>query len=881
MKLLSLHALAAVLLSIAAPSCGGGTLGRISDRLPSMERGACAGLDALALEGSVPLMHGRVHLRVPEGLVIQGGRTYARFELRRGDAWLEVEVEELNRRAPAELAAGVQRHVTSAATITRVEGADGQPIVLALYDDIHHHRSTVALVDAFARTDDGMVVRVGIGAPPIVAEHRGCQRLATTIARGITRGERAFSEVETPGEHWLTPELAVSLPPDHTVSVLSSDSDITELEIAPITELGAPSSFLRVLLNRPRQLAPLSVPFWSVRAPALGELRQWREWRTGGRLWRDTLVETRSAGSVLIAMAAGGGEDSRRLEAIAASLTERARRPAPLACGRAPTPPRVEPLAGAPSDDLSTLLSAESLALTDRIYGMGRPATLRAFRRVIDAPDATRQLRHLAEHGTTAGRLYALAGLFLRDPSALEGVLCAVRDALDDEVVVLGECGPETRPVAPLLESPAPDAIRGERFWPASFWMREGTADLLGGALVHQLVPGRPFPEPSLLAGDGFVPPLDPGAPLPAPLESGDPSTPRATALSRFGGLCWTREDGRVACAGSAGPASRNVSEGDRSATGPLPNVVLLPDMVRHPTRLAVGLGVCVLDANGRRACVGGIEHDLAQRAERCGQPAPRQMSYRVFDDGPWRELVMLDEMCGIRASDGALYCFRDTDWRPWPRWMRDEAEPGRFGAYRIPIEGRVRAVAPGSLLNALAITEDGVLWEWDDELAPRPTHRFDRPVAQLASFESVDMIRLEDGRLYLRGARAPHDPYSRGDRWARDWVLASLDVREVQVDHHACFRFGDGRVGCWGSCGPVVGQEACGRRPEQETLSFVEPLRGAARLFVGGALTCASWEDRGLRCVGQGLRAIFGADGTPTFDLDALGRAAREPTLE
>ncbi|MBN8612004.1 MAG: hypothetical protein J0L92_15530 [Deltaproteobacteria bacterium] len=278
-----------------------------------------------------------------------------------------------------------------------------------------------------------------------------------------------------------------------------------------------------------------------------------------------------------------------------------------LCSADAPPLPRVDRVT---STDVAFLRRAERFAIVSAGMGDPRGAETAAFRRVLASDDAIAGFLDLVVHGTTAGRLYGLAGVRERDPERFVALACAVRPLLGPRVSVREACVVPDRDPWELVESVGADVIRSEPHWDEQTWsdaLEHGELDLVGGSLSRVLALGRPH----------------------------DRAIEHAAWIAGSDGLA-----------------------------GLQPTVASSPDVVGAAAVLGAGAEAvrgsleCVLDAGGRRTC--SYDPQAAREAvrERCAVVIPPGVITRRYDDGPWRRLFVRDgHTCGV-AVDDTVWCF-------------------------------------------------------------------------------------------------------------------------------------------------------------------------------------------------------------------------------
>lgn len=837
----------------------------VTESFDDLPEGECGGFASLGESEPLALLAGRLRVRAPRGTVdsprphsIMAAPHAAEMESRlfldhQGARFVVFAVELFRTPtddlvAAARADAGDDYRVAPLELATPLRGAVAVPRELDLADD------AVDVAIAYVVTDDDLVQRVAFYVTPDAAQDGGCRRLGLALARTLTAGVRRLPE--GPGPRVLEGTLGIDVPADHRL-VVQEGPDFTVYRVLPVLPLGGGDGGLGIYVGHHPSFEP---PPDATRTPGtlLGQRMEWLDWSEDGALRRQALVPTGGHAYAHIFLSADDRATFDRLAAIAASLRSGVRAPPLAACPDAARLPAVEAHAEVLAiPALRTLLSADRFSVYRRTWDVARVDPTEAFFALAEHPRARDAFLHLAVHGTTAGRLYGLAGLYLQDGDAFDDVVCAVRDSIEPTVTVQLACGTEERPVAPMIE--AADAVRGQPHWSAEQWARalhDAPVDLRGGGLAWRLALGPPDARSIEadawdLGGEGYDPPLDPGDRRASTMPPFAPARDRRrlTATTQNGGVCHTRADGRVACWGSTPLSERR-------------GAAMLPESVRWPSDLAVDLGLgCVLDAEGRRVCFALLEPALEARARACpSAPAPTQPVVRRFDDGPWRELSVGRSVCGIHA-DGSLRCFASSN-RYQPEWAELDGV-GVGTSYAIPIEGQVAGVRSGYLFDAYAWTTDGRIWKWDNDARPRVIGTIEGVVDVTAGNDGeVAFARTADGRVFVRGARSRRDGTvswwsSFGDDegpWVE--VPALRGARVVLGDHHGCAIMPDRGVRCWGQRTGYAPSETGGSDYDREPQDVPE-LRGARELIVGEWLTCGELRAGAWRCIGAHLDGL------------------------
>lgn len=834
------------------------------DELPD---GECGGFAGNERSEALPLLAGRLRVRGPAGIgdsprphSIMAAPHAAQLESRlflEGDGGERFVVFglELFRTPSEDFLDAVREDVGEGYTVAPLEVASPLRAVVAVPDELDFTDEAVDVAIAYTVTEDELVQRVGFYVTPDAARTGGCRRLGLELASTLVAGNRPSSAEA--GPHVLTGTLGLELSAGQRL-VVQEGPDFTVYRVHPVLPLGSGQGELGMYIGNHPSFSP---PDDAARTTfvVLGQSVEWHDWESDGVRKRQALVPFGPSDVIHIFMYADQPAILEALTAVAASLRRDVQVPPLAACPAGARLPAVEADAEVLAlDALQTLLRAPSFSIHRRTWDADRVEPTAAFFELAAHPRAAESFRYLAVHGTTAGKLYGLAGLYLDDSASFDAFVCAVRETLEPSVLVQDACGAEEQPVASLVE--APDAVRGQAHWSPRQWERllqAGRADLRGGGLAWKLALGPPDRYAIergtwQLAGEGYVPASSESDRLAETLPPLAPSRERSVsmAITETGGVCRTRSDGRVACWGSTPLSERR-------------EPVLLPAAVRWPADLAVNpeLG-CVLDARGQRACFANLEPVLTERARACSAaPAPAGPVLRRFDDGPWRALAVGRALCGIR-TDGALHCFAH-ETRALPAWAELDGV-GVGASYRVPVDGDVQGVGPAGPFGGYAWTADGTIWEWDDRRAPRVIGRVEGVVDVRRAIQMrVAFARTADGRVLTFGALREEDgPLA---WWLPTWRREEAEWEEVEAlrgarlsvgDGHACARMPDGEVRCWGQRSRFVFDDPNAwedERPPEE----VPALRGASALILGGELTCGVMRGGALRCIGGRLESI------------------------
>lgn len=870
----------------------------LGDLLPELPEGACGGFTELATDDVAPLLGHRLELHVLAGMLdsprghdimsaLPSAQTETRLFLEVDSMKFVVFAEEMYRRPGDDLLGAVRALLPEGYAILRLRGAE-VPMVAAMPLELDTDNEAVELLQVFTVTPDDLVQRVFFLANPAAAEQEGCRQLALDLARTFAPGRRRV--VTRAGEHALVRGLGITVGEDFHLGV-EAGSDFTVYRVYPLTELSAAPAWLGIYDGHH--------PSYRARADAIsvpeelfGQVVRWEQWTAEGTLRRQLLVPSPSgSGRLHIFLGAEDAAIFEELAAIAASLTTRMVRPALVDCASVEEPrtdhessPGPDPEGEDP--DLTLLLGAAQVSTHAATWRTAEVPEALAFRRLLGRSDAHLAFRRLALEATTAGKIYGLAGLYLTDRDAFDGYACLARPTLDASVQSVTPCGPEAEPTATLFESTDEAAVRGERHFGEREWraaLAAGPADLRGGGLPQLLAFGESASaarqrDAWQLSGGGFVPPLvaQEGEASP-PLVAGSSRGARARMFDWMGGGCSTRPDGRIVCWGRGRP-------GDGAER---PDVVLLPDLVRHPRALERARGLsCALDAEGERVCWGDIGAAARRRGQACGDAAPDTDSLvaRRPGDGPWRSLGDAGGLCGLH-EDGSLRCFV-THPGYAPTWAELPA-PGFGAGYRVPIDEPVVGMSGGHATRAFAWTADGDVYLWDSRSAPAQIGTFAGLVEVTGGYSGAAFARLEDGRVFGWGLRqGPENYWVRSGPGAPDWseVPALRGARLFAHSYHVCAIF-DGAtananvVQCFGTGrGGELGPDF---DEYDSPLRELPMLRGARMLVLGQRRTCGLLRGDVLRCVGAeayAMRPGAASDASLPVDvrLSRLGRRAR-----
>ncbi len=797
--------------------------------------GDCGGLASLGAGSERSVLSRRLWMRVPGDAtsstmpfgVMSAPPSLMRQEivwLGTGDTRVAVVTEELLRTSsdPALVPEGdgvapLGAHGGVAATPSLLRDADGD----------------VRLLQLFQPAVDGLVVRVSFFTSPDVARTGGCLELARRLASTVRPGTRRI-ELDG-GARVIGGDWVIDIAAGHALYV-DTGPDFSVYRVVAVTPLLGRGGSLGLYFG--------SHPSF---APPEGATERTTSMLGADVTWYDAADEHSSealvpAESAFVHVFYGSADDSVRaaLATSAESLRRVEPSPRPSFCGEASADVARAPVVD--GEDVALLRAAARFALVATALGEPEVAEAAAFRRVLTRPDADAALLDLIAHGTTAGRLYGLAGLRAIDPVTFRRVACAARDALDPTVRTLGFCGESEAPTPELFERTEANAIRGETHWSEYDWrsaLGTGISDVVGGGLGYQLAFLRrtELAEAARTAGTAGAAGLAPtviGAPSRARRPRG---APRIVEVG-YGGFCVFRSTGRVACWGSG-------------FTRGVPRVRELPDLVRNPLDVELGSVSCMLDADAQRICWHDPGSARATVTELCSTAFETGPVVMRFDDGPWRDLMRLaTRTCGLH-DDGSLRCFVGGS-RPAPGYAR-AAELGIGQAWRVPIEGRVVGAVDGGSLDSYAWTDDGRVFLLDGDEPPREIGRLDGITRIVAGIAGPAFVELSDGRVMAWGLRG-FDESSR-TFWARSgppderWVeIETLRGGRLEVsDYHGCAAFEEGRVVCWGSndYGEI------GAPGEREVPREVPALGGSTALFLQPQVSCGLRGRDTLRCIG------------------------------
>lgn len=159
---------------------------------------------------------------------------------------------------------------------------------------------------------------------------------------------------------------------------------------------------------------------------------------------------------------------------------------ASVASASASTPVPVAPVAIAAPDAVATLRSASTFDDVRIGYSGSLSPNVAAFRQVLAGPGAAAAFHDLVEHGTPAGRLYGVAGLYLADRPAFAPAVDRLA-ATGGDVMRFQGCEQGQDHVKSVLRSPGPARIvvaAGETLDAARARAPRGAAcDIEGGCI--------------------------------------------------------------------------------------------------------------------------------------------------------------------------------------------------------------------------------------------------------------------------------------------------------------------------------------------------------------------------------------------------------------
>jgi hypothetical protein len=828
---------------------------RVSDE--DLPAGTCAGLGELELGAPLALLAGRVLVRGPRGMAdvprphnIMAAPPSAEIESRlfldREGTRLVVFAEELLRTPTDDLIGAVRAVVGEDYRVSALEVEAPLRAAIAIPRELDTSDEAVELAAVFTVTPDGLAQRVGFYVTPDAAEDGGCERLALALAGTMTAGHRDIPD--EPGARVLEGTIGIDLPADHWLLV-EEGPDFSVYRVYPVLPLGVGTGSLGIYLGghpslRSREGAT------RVAGRVAGRAVQWEDSTADGVHFRQTLVELSAHRFAHVFFASDDAAAFDGLRTVAESLREGVSPPPLAACSDVSELPAVEAHAEVLAIlALQTLLRTEEFTTYRQSWDRARIEPTEAFFALAAHPRAAEAFLYLAVHGTTAGKLYGLLGLYHHDRDRFEQIACAVGGVLEREVTVRRACGTTRALTSELFERR--DGARGQRHFTPSQWrsvLASAPADVRGGGLAWEIAIGpRDAGEIARsgweISGEGWVPALDPGdqraAAMP-PFAEGEHTV--RTTLNQAGGVCRTRDDGAVACWGST-PATE------------LSGARRLPEWVRWPSRIAIDLGLgCVLDARGSRACFALIDRTLDERAAACpGTTAPRGVVMRRFEDGPWRELYAAGDVCGVH-DDGTVWCFSSSS-QYRPQWS-EPVGTGIGSGYRVPVTGEVMGIAPAYLGATVLWTRDGTIWAWSTYDAPAVIGRVEGVVDVTGGNDGEwYFARTGDGRVFVRGTRGDR-PYWSSFPDEEGTFVEVPELRGATVwlgDHHGCSLV-SGTVRCWGQhAGYLPGVEDGDDRTPEE----VATLRGARSLWLGEWMTCGDMPSGSWRCVGSHQASI------------------------
>jgi hypothetical protein len=114
------------------------------------------------------------------------------------------------------------------------------------------------------------------------------------------------------------------------------------------------------------------------------------------------------------------------------------------------------------------------------------PQVVVAFRILLKSPDAAAAFKGLLADGTTAGKLYALCGLYYADPDYFDRAVAPFRGSRREVATLMG-CIMSRAKVGSIVESPSPKAVRlKNRKQTVTEWARETKTD----GMIYDIVGG-------------------------------------------------------------------------------------------------------------------------------------------------------------------------------------------------------------------------------------------------------------------------------------------------------------------------------------------------------------------------------------------------------
>lgn len=399
-----------------------------------------------------------------------------------------LEVEELFATAVSvdRLSSVLRERFAADADVSAIEAAGGTPLVIV------RPRSTVGsaprvVLEAYAVASDGYVLLLRVFANWREAQTPGGSAFAERLLRTVEAGTRSLRDDS--GRRSLWPRLAMVVPSGFHVSIEGS-YDFEMLRIREAVPFGEPAREIRIGLARmvwPSHPESADRAAWQL----FGRPAELRTWQENGRLHAESSFELERLDAVVQMEASDAASLNRLLDVGGSLAIQMQSRSSTSSCADT-SPPAPRATSAEPEilgdADLSLLRRSTRFVIVDASHRDEPLPHVRAFQRILRRVAAREAFLDLVAHGTTAGRLYGLAGLWWVDRALFDSSACAVRSVLDAEVEVVDACGVERRPTASVLVDP--DAIRGEWFWWPQTWsepLRTDHLDIAGGSLVATL----------------------------------------------------------------------------------------------------------------------------------------------------------------------------------------------------------------------------------------------------------------------------------------------------------------------------------------------------------------------------------------------------------
>ncbi len=825
--------------------------------------GDCMRLASARISTLRRVLGDRLRVDVTEDAEVRGGRHDIMsappsaqglevVELRaEADAAISIYIEESFRSAPRDLLTAVRAIVPEGWDVGEIETRGAGRAVVTTPVPLREREGFVELLRTYMTGADGLVLQSAFFAPVDMVRAGGRTEAARRVASTFSHGSRVIDAAG--GERVLSRDIGLTLPAGFAL-VTDDGPDFSVFRVhavEPFDELGGS---LGVYEGGHASFdPPPSATTHSTRTFDRDVV--WYEYEQDGQHRGDGLIDL-DHGVLHVFYGSASPSVFASLRAVAESL----HRVVPVAHASVCSGdlPALPPVGRVASTDVSLLRVAERFALVSSALGDPQVAEAAAFRHLLASDDAIAGFLDLIAHGTTAGRVYGLAGLRELAPERFAELACAVRPVLESPVRVQDGCSETLRDPWQLVERTDPSAIRGESHWGEYAWsyaLAHGELDLVGGSLSRVLAFGDPgdrdLEEAAWIAGPAGIAGLQP-TPI-APLPPSRPGAGAARLFPQEYGFCATRDDGRVSCWGDVYTGTSAVD---------------LPDVVRSPLDVRRGLLGCMLDAEGRRTCWTDPRGDRENVRQRCSVSIESGPIVRRHDDGRWRSLLRLQgQTCGVR-SDNTLWCFA-IDRDDVPDWTTQTASrPG--DAWRVL--GEAVAGAVDGYLAAYAWTDDGRIFEITDRESPRLIGSLHGLARIAAGIDGPIFAELRDGRVFAWAMRADFNDrptyWSRGGPALERWVeVPELRGARIEAtDYHACARFPEGRVSCWGAnrdgeLGPS-GEWQVGPRD-------VPAISAARQLFLQPQTTCALISEDTIRCMG--LRA-------PDVSLERVAPGERGP---